>query len=153
MSHSGLLIAQLANRAVVPGFLLLMALLPGSVVAAQFIDIEIDSATYRVELARTPAERRQGLMMRQSLDRFSGMLLVYPKLRDHRIWMKNMLIPLRVYWIDSDFNVVGTRRLEPCLQDPCPVYSVSQRSLYVLELSDHGHNLKPGDRIDGLTDL
>lgn len=137
----------------VSGFLLFIALLPGIGLAAQFVDIEIASATYRVELARTPAERRKGLMMRQDLDRFNGLLLVYPKPGDHRIWMKNMLIPLRVYWIDSDFNVVGTRRLEPCLQDPCPVYSVSQWSRYVLELSDHGHDLKPGDRIDGLRDL
>jgi len=153
MSHSGFLIAQITNRALVSGFLLFITLLPGTGLAAQFVEIEIDSTTYQVELARTPAERRKGLMKRQSLDRFNGMLLVYPKLGDHRIWMRNMQIPLRVYWIDSDFNVVGTRRLEPCLQDPCPVYSVSQPSLYVLELSDHGHDLKPGDRIEGLTDL
>lgn len=153
MSHLALLIAQIANRVLLSGFLLAIVLLPGDGIAAQFIEIKIAATSYRIELARSPDERRRGLMMRPDLGRSSGMLLVYPQAGDHHIWMKNMLISLRVYWIDSDFRVIDSQRLEPCQQDPCPVYSVSQPSLYVLELSDHEHDLRPGDRIDGLIDL
>ena len=41
-------------------------------------------------------------------------MLVYPQAGDHRIWMKNMRIALRVYWIDEHFTVIGAQRLEPC---------------------------------------
>ena len=153
MSHLVLFIAQIANRGLFPGILLAIVFLPGDGIAAQFIEIKVAATSYRVELARSAEERRRGLMMRPGLERSSGMLLVYRQAGDHRIWMKNMLIPLRVYWIDSDSRVIGSRRLEPCPQDPCPIYSISQPSLYVLELSDHEHDIKLGDRINGLSDL
>lgn len=122
-------------------------------VAAQLIEVRAGGMTYRVEVARTPAQRRQGLMHRSSLDRQGGMLLVYRKTGDHRIWMKNMRIALRVYWIDDDARVIEMQRVEPCQQSPCPVYFASRPSRYVLELSDHDHPLKAGDRIDGLNEL
>ena len=72
---------------------LLLASMPGiEVRAAEFIRLEIADQTYRIELALTSSERRQGLMQRDSLDRLGGMLLVYRKPGDHRIWMKNMRI-------------------------------------------------------------
>ncbi|MCP4391115.1 MAG: DUF192 domain-containing protein [Gammaproteobacteria bacterium] len=133
--------------------MLLLAVTPVNGIAADFITIKIDADSYRIELARTSAERRQGLMYRQHLDRYGGMLLLYSRSSNHRIWMKNMSIALRVYWIDSDFTVIESRQLKPCRQDPCQVYSLTKPSMYVLELSDHDHRLKPGDRINALTDL
>lgn len=130
-----------------------LAFLPGAIVATQFLEISVGAVTYQVQVAQTSPERRQGLMQRVSLDRYRGMLLVYRKSGDHRIWMKNMLIPLRVYWIDNDARVIEMQRLEPCQQSPCPVYAASRPSRYVLELSDHEHALKAGDIIDGLRDL
>lgn len=81
------------------------------------------------------------------------MLLVYPQTGDHRVWMKNMLIPIQVYWIDAQFSVVGASRLEPCLKLPCTVYATPQASRYILELGDYDHSLKPGDRVEALRDL
>lgn len=153
MSQLGLLIVQTGKTWLVPVITLLLVVTPVNAIAARFIEIKIDADRYRIELARTPAERRQGLMHRQRLDQFGGMLLMYSRSGDHRIWMKNMSIALRVYWIDSDFTVIDSKRLEPCREDPCPVYSVTKPSMYVLELSDHDHALKPGDRINALTDL
>ena len=153
MSQLRLLIAQSGKTWLVPVIMLLLAVTPVSGIAADFIAIKIDADSYRIELARTSAERRQGLMHRQHLDRYGGMLLMYSRSGDHRIWMKNMSIALRVYWIDSDFTVIESKRLEPCRQNPCPVYSVIKPSMYVLELSDHDHGLKPGDRINAVTDL
>ena len=90
--------------------------------AASFIDLEIGAEHYRVELALTSSERRLGLMHRPHLDRRAGMLLVYRESRDHRIWMKNVAFPLRVYWIDRDYRVIDMQRLPPCEADPRPVY-------------------------------
>ncbi|MEL6236238.1 MAG: DUF192 domain-containing protein, partial [Pseudomonadota bacterium] len=49
---------------------------------------------FSVELADDAAERGQGLMFRESLPRFSGMLFVYDRVRPVAMWMKNTLIPL-----------------------------------------------------------
>ncbi|HKJ50571.1 MAG TPA: DUF192 domain-containing protein [Gammaproteobacteria bacterium] len=115
--------------------------------------IVIGNEAYQVELATTPEERGRGLMYREHLDPRGGMLLVYRSPGNHRIWMKNVPIPLWVYWIDGNSEVIGARRLEPCTSDPCPVYAVDRPSLYVLELADGDHRLLPGNRIRGLDSL
>ena len=89
-------------------------------------------------------------MQRQYLAPREGMLLVYSQSGDHRIWMKNMLISLWVYWIDAGHMVIDRRRLEPCIQQSCPVYSANGDSRYVLELGDFEHPLLVGDRVAGI---
>jgi uncharacterized membrane protein (UPF0127 family) len=153
MSHFRNLIANIPVLIAIQALTICLLLQPISSEAAQLVEIRAGGMTYRVEVARTSAQRRQGLMHRSSLDRQGGMLLVYRKTGDHRIWMKNMRIALRVYWIDDDATVIEMQRLEPCQQSPCPVYFASRPSRYVLELSDHDHPLKVGDRIDGLKEL
>jgi len=92
-------------------------------------------------------------MHREQLARNGGMLLVYPRSGDHRIWMKNMRIPLTVIWIDDQFKVLQVQRLDPCHASPCPVFSSPFPARYILELSDYDHDVKPGERIEGLNDL
>ena len=153
MSHLRVFIAISPVRIAIQALTICLLLQPVSFAAAQLLQISAGGATYQIEVARTPAQRRQGLMHRSSLDRQGGMLLVYRKTGDHRIWMKNMRIALRVYWIDDAARVIEMQRLEPCQQSPCPVYFASKPSRYVLELSDHEHPLKVGDRIDGIKEL
>ena len=121
--------------------------------ALSTLEIEANGHFYTVELAISPEQRRRGLMYRTGLDRNRGMLLVYQQTGNHRIWMKNMQIALQIYWLDSDFRVIGQRRVEPCSKDPCPIYGVSNPSRYILELSDNEHDLSIGDRITGLNVL
>ncbi len=89
-------------------------------------------------------------MYRQRLAADKGMLLVYPRSGDHRVWMKNMLIPLRVLWIDDSYTVLSVQRLVPCETSPCPVFAAPLPSRYILELSDGNHDIKPGDKVEGL---
>ena len=89
-------------------------------------------------------------MWRKSLADDHGMLLIYPQAGDNRIWMKNMLIPINVYWIDADYRVIFHRRLEPCQISPCPVYAAPMASRFVLELNDSEHAIKTGDVVSGL---
>ena len=113
-------------------------------------EIVIAGQKYLVELAAKPEQRRKGLMWRGSLSDDRGMLLIYPQDGDHRIWMKNVLIPLQVFWIDSDYRIVFHRRLEPCRSSPCPVYAAPEPSRFVLELNDSSHSIRIGDLVDGI---
>ena len=114
------------------------------------VELHLAQDYYQIELATTVAQRRLGLMHRSRLGPRQGMLLVYPQAGDHRIWMKNMLIPLRVYWIDASSVVIGVQRLEPCSAEPCPVYAVAGDSQYILELGDYAHPLDVGDKVENI---
>jgi len=68
---------------------------------------------YLLEIARSAKQRNHGLMFRDHLDSRQGMLFIYPRSGNHRIWMKNTLIPLTVVWVDEGNKVIGVRKLSP----------------------------------------
>jgi len=99
---------------------------------------------YLLEIARSATQRNHGLMFRDRLEERRGMLFIYPRPGNHRIWMKNTLIPLTVVWVDEANRILGVQKLPPCADDPCPSYGVSEPSKYILELSIGEHRLEPG---------
>jgi len=112
--------------------------------------LNLGGEEYLLEIARSAKQRNHGLMFRDHLDERQGMLFIYPRSGNHRIWMKNTLIPLTVVWVDESNKVIGIKKLFPCDYDPCPSYGVSIPSKYILELSSGNHRLEPGRRIGGL---
>jgi uncharacterized membrane protein (UPF0127 family) len=139
----------LSSRLLLAGVLILL-LSFGIIDAVYALELKLGRDSYEVELATTPQQRQLGLMHRSQLGPRQGLLLVYPQAGNHRIWMKNMLIPLRVYWIDASSVVLGVQRLEPCSVEPCPIYAVAGNSKYILELGDYTHSLEVGDRIENI---
>ena len=114
------------------------------------VSLMINGTEYSIEIAKTSKQRSQGLMFRESLDIRQGMLFVYPRSGNHRIWMKNTLIPLSVIWLDDNETVIEVKILPPCKLDPCPSYGVSKPAKYIIELSSEVMGVKSGDIIKGV---
>ena len=89
--------------------------------------------TLKVEVAGTDAQRQMGLMFRESLGEDEGMLFLFSTERHNSFWMHNTLIPLDMFFVDADWNVVGiVEQATPQTDDPRNVPLMSQ---YVLEVN------------------
>lgn len=71
--------------------------------SADMLDLRDDDTQlrFRTEVMDTPETRAQGLMFRESLPRFSGMLFVYDAAGPVSFWMENTLIPLDMLFFDG----------------------------------------------------
>jgi uncharacterized membrane protein (UPF0127 family) len=74
----------------------------GAVCLPDVADIRSDGTQVRfaVELADTPETRAQGLMFREDLPRFVGMLFVYEEPQVATFWMENTPLPLDMLFFD-----------------------------------------------------
>ncbi|WP_205702575.1 DUF192 domain-containing protein [Idiomarina sp. 29L] len=108
-----------------------------------------------VELADTQAQQARGLMQREYLGKYEGMLFRY----DHKrpgyggFWMYQTLIPLDIAYLDKQGKIVKTFTMRPCgSNDPnqCRSYSPGKPYWSVLEVNAgffEEHNVRLGDRI------
>jgi uncharacterized membrane protein (UPF0127 family) len=73
-----------------------------------------------VELARTPDQREQGLMYRESLPPGRGMLFVFEDAQIRSFWMRNTFIALDIAYIDENLRIIDIQAMEPESDDPHP---------------------------------
>jgi uncharacterized protein len=100
------------------------------------IELAAPGGTLRVETATTPQERAAGLAGRPA-PTGDGLLLEWPVVGRHPIWMKEMRFSLDLVWLDEDDLVLAVLQMAPrCPTLPCPLYEPagSERSRAVLEL-------------------
>lgn len=102
---------------------------------SQISQVCSSEACVEVELADTPELRQRGLMFREYLPEWSGMLFVFDEEWHYPFWMKNTLIPLDMIWFNEDKIVVDIQRAEPCTTDQCPEYVPRDNASYVLEIN------------------
>jgi uncharacterized membrane protein (UPF0127 family) len=82
-------------------------------------------AVIAVEVAVTDQERGQGLMFRESMAPFAGMVFLFDGLEIRPFWMKNCHFPLDMIFATKDGTVVDVlKNVQPCAPDPAPCDSV-----------------------------
>ena len=88
-----------------------------------------------LEVASTPQEQALGLMHRPDLPDDRGMLFPFAPPRPVSFWMRNVLIPLDMVFV-QDGEIVGlAENVPPCAADPCPTYGPGRQLVsYVIEL-------------------
>ena len=87
------------------------------------IDTGTQTVSLQVEIAETPDHRSLGLMNRRSLPRNAGMVFVFERPENGSFWMKNTLIPLSIAFYNGKGKILRILDMEPCREDPCPLYS------------------------------
>ena len=104
----------------------------------------------KIELAGTPAKQILGLSNRANLAQDSGMLFIFNDLVVRNFWMKDMLIPIDIIWINND-KVVGIEKNASIpTATNTPIFRSSEAVNLVLEVNAgyaNKHNIKIGDNI------
>ena len=88
---------------------------------------------FHIEVMDDAGEREHGLMFRESLPHFSGMLFVYETPQPVAFWMRNTLIPLDMLFFDGDGRLVRIKQ-NALPHDETPVFG-GDAIRYVLEIN------------------
>jgi uncharacterized membrane protein (UPF0127 family) len=88
---------------------------------------------FQVEVVDDAGERAQGLMNRETLPKFSGMLFVYETPQPVAFWMKNTLIPLDMLFFDPQGRLTRIQSQARPL-DETPIVG-GDNVQYVLEIN------------------
>jgi uncharacterized membrane protein (UPF0127 family) len=95
-----------------------------------------DGRSVTLELAVTPHQRNLGLMFRPSMAEDHGMLFLFPQPDRYSIWMKNMLMPIDILWLDARKRIIHMEtNVPPCRNEPCLIYQPQTPAFYVIELA------------------
>ncbi|MBL7045497.1 MAG: DUF192 domain-containing protein [Parcubacteria group bacterium] len=110
--------------------------------------IFIEGTPFKVEVAKTPEARRIGLSNRGALEFGRGMLFPFSTNDTHGIWMREMLFPIDIIWLNEDLEVVDIKR-DARVESYPEVFRPKIPAKYVLELSATSaeiYNIKIGDK-------
>ncbi len=108
------------------------------------------AATLRVDVARTPASWALGLMRQRFLPANQGELFQFDGLSNAPFWMKDTRIPLSIAFYGVGRRIVDLQDMQPCLQDPCPLYRSARPFVGAIEANQGyflGHGIGVGDRV------
>lgn len=86
----------------------------------------------RLEYATTPEARERGLGGRKEIPENYGMLFMFSKDDTYGFWMKDMLVPIDIFWLDAKGQVVFIARDVATSTYP-NVFYPSEPVRYVLE--------------------
>lgn len=107
------------------------------------IKLEINDKEYEVLVAQSEEEKERGLMDVEELEPNEGMLFVYEKPQELSFWMHGTSIPLKIIFIDEDWEVKKIELGEPFDETPITCEDVQ----YVLELHPDAE-VNVGDEVD-----
>lgn len=118
-------------------------------------NLQINSATLKVEIADTQAKRSKGLGGRQSIASDEGMLFIFPKVDKYPFWMKGLSFPLDFIWIKGDKVIEILPNIQPPKSGEAdaslPIYQSKEEVDKVLEVlggTIERLNIKVGDTVN-----
>jgi uncharacterized protein len=121
------------------------------ILAAEFKKVCFPDVCIQAEVASLAKERERGLSNRKELPLDTGMLFVFIQEGRYSFWMKNMLFPLDIIWLDKDKKVIHIVENAPPCSESCPAYQPDSNALYCLETNAgfaRVHNLKVGEQLN-----
>lgn len=128
---------------------------PSSQPSKMTASVSISNKEIDVELAKTKEERIKGLSGRSSLEENEGMLFVFEDETNASVfWMKDMLIPIDIIWINEgkivriDKNVAAPAKDTP--DEDLKTYSAGKPVDFVLEVNAgfaDSNSIKVGDNV------
>jgi len=108
-------------------------------VEGNYVEIQIPNGLavrVDIEIADSDVERSVGLSNRRYLGDYEGMLFIFDNEVQTPFWMKDMLIPLDILFIDSQGYIVDMAvAQQPCVSTSCPAISSSKLFQCVLEVN------------------
>ena len=119
--------------------------------AALSIGTDDGTVSLEVQVADTPAERRSGLMGRESLSPYDGMAFVWEEPVVSTFWMKDTLIPLSIAFWDGHGRIISILDMAPCTEDPCPSYGPDEPFVGAVEVARgtfERQGVALGDRVE-----
>ncbi len=97
--------------------------------------ISINNHTLNAIIADSWAKRALGLMFRKNLGEKECMLFVFPREGRYGIWMRNMLFPIDIIWINKEMVVVDYKKgAKPCALFNCITYIPRENAKFVAEM-------------------
>lgn len=101
--------------------------------------VQLPLGTIYAEVVDTPASRAQGLSGRRGLGEKEGMLFIFDHPGRYGFWMKDMLFPIDIIWINTDGVVVHVERnVSPssyAVTNPPQTFINEPDARYVLEVA------------------
>jgi uncharacterized protein len=93
---------------------------------------EFGGVSLRIEYATTEAEREKGLGGRINIPNDYGMLFVFPNSQKYGFWMKDMFVPIDMFWLNDKGQVISM--VQDAATSSYPnVFYPTVPALYVLE--------------------
>jgi uncharacterized membrane protein (UPF0127 family) len=103
---------------------------------------------FRIELAISPAQQQRGLMFRDKLDPYTGMLFDFGTPRVISMWMMNTLIPLDMVFIAADGRILNVAaNTKPMSTDTILSHGEAKGVLEIAGGTARLLGIKPGDLV------
>lgn len=102
-----------------------------------------------VEISDTEYKRNLGLMYRDKMDEYQGMLFIFPEEEMLSFWMKNTILPLDIVFIDKDFKIINIHK--NTIPHTLGTYEADSPAQYVVEVNagfTDKYHIQKGDKIN-----
>ena len=97
-------------------------------------ELVVGGKTFSVEIADNAITLERGLSLHPPIRDDEGMFFIFPKPYNYGFWMKEMLFPLDIVWIDPDFRIIYIEHSLATSTYPQSFFPNGQ-ALYVLEVN------------------